>query len=140
MFALLVVAATFIFRRQRELPFGPYLSLATLSVILFWKQVWTNVEPIFGSGPLLILSATIMMISFAIVMRTVRLVFEFFGIAPDDDDPPNDWSSGDHLFHYSGETVDPHQGRWRNHEWPGSDASLGRSQLETWRHGPPGLK
>jgi len=138
MFALLVVAGTFIFRRQRELPFGPYLSLATLAVMLFWKQIWTNVEPIFGSGPLLIVSAIIMTIAFAIVMRLIRLLFEFLGISSGDDELPDDWNSGDHLFYYSGETVDPHRGRWRNHDWPGSDSSLGRSQLDTWRNGPPG--
>jgi leader peptidase (prepilin peptidase)/N-methyltransferase len=139
MFALLVVGLTFIFCRQRELPFGPYLSLATLVVILFWKQIWTSVEPIFGSGPLLILSALIMTVAFAIVMRLIRLVFEFLGISADDnDDTTGDWNSGDHLFYYGSESVDPHLGRWRNHNWPGTDSSHGWSQYDTWRNGPPG--
>jgi len=138
MFALLVVGLTFIVRRQRELPFGPYLSLASLVVILFWKQIWTSVEPIFGSGPLLILSAVIMTVAFAIIMRMIRLLFDFLGISSDDDDDfPGDWNSGDHLFYYSSESVDPHQGSWRNHDWPGSDSSHGWSQYDTWRNGPP---
>lgn len=140
MFALLVVAATFVFRRQRELPFGPYLSLASLTVILFWKQIWTTLEPIFGSGPLLLLSGLIMTISFAVVMRLIRRIFEFFGLGPPDDDEFDDWNSGDHLFYYSSESVDPHQGRWRNHDWPGGDTSRGWSQYDLWRKGPPGLR
>lgn len=135
MFALLVVAVTFVFRRQRELPFGPYLSLATLAVILFWKPIWTSVEPVFGSGPLLLVSAVVMAVSFAVVMRLIRRVFELLGIAPDEE-ILDDWNSGDHLFYYSSESVDPHQGRWRNHEWPGSDAAHGWSQFDTWRNGP----
>lgn len=138
MFALLVVAATFIFRRQRELPFGPYLSLATLTVILFWKQIWTSVEPIFGSGPLLMVSAVVMSVSFAIVMRLIRRIFELLGIAPDASECLEDWNSGDHLFYYSSESVDPHQGRWRTHEWPGTDAAHGWAQYDAWRHGPAG--
>jgi leader peptidase (prepilin peptidase) / N-methyltransferase len=138
-FALLVVGLTFIVRRQRELPFGPYLSLASLTVVIFWKQIWTSVEPIFGSGPLLLLSALIMAVAFAIIMRLIRLLFEFLGISSDDDDDhSDDWNSGDHLFYYSGEAVDPHKGRWRNHEWPGSDSSHGWSQYDTWRNGPSG--
>ena len=34
--ALLVVAALWVIRRDREIPYGPYLSIATLILILGW--------------------------------------------------------------------------------------------------------
>ena len=81
-----------------------------------------------------------MTVSFAVVMRLIRRLFEFLGISSDDACHLDEWNSGDHLFYYSGESVDPNQGKWRNHEWPGSDAAHGWSHYDTWRHGPPGGK
>ena len=50
--ALIVVAVMLIFRREREIPYGPYLSLATLIVIVGWRHIWPSAERAFRAGPL----------------------------------------------------------------------------------------
>lgn len=136
MFALVVVILSWIFRRERELPFGPYLSLAAVYVLLNWKSTWANFEQIFGSGPLLITVAVIISILFAITMRLMRIVLEALGIASyDEEDLYDDWTSADQLTHFMGETVDPNQGRWPESGWPGRDAGRGWSHYDNWRNG-----
>jgi len=39
-----------IFWRQREISFGPFLCLATLVSIVFWRPIWDFVEPWYVSG------------------------------------------------------------------------------------------
>lgn len=136
MIALAVVVLSWIFRRERELPFGPYLSLAALYVTLNWKSLWGNFEQIFGSGPLLFTVAVIISILFALTMRVMRVVFEAVGIsAYDEEDLYEDWTSADQLTHFMGETVDPNQGRWPEKSWPGRDAGRGWSHYDAWRNG-----
>ena len=136
MMALLVVALTFVFRRDRIIPFGPYLSLAALVTAVFWKEIWSRTEVIFGSGPLLFAVGLVMAVLFALVMRLVRITFEALGIATyGEDEWIEEWTSADHLFHFSGETVDPRHGRWRTDQWPGGDAGRGWSQYDSWRNG-----
>jgi len=136
MFALVVVILSWIFRRERELPFGPYLSLAGLYTVLNWKALWGNFEQIFGSGPLLITVAIIISLLFAITMRLMRIVLEALDIAAyDEEDLYEDWTSADQLTHFMGETVDPNQGRWPESRWPGRDSGRGWSQYDNWRHG-----
>ena len=136
MFALVVVILSWVSRRERELPFGPYLSLAAVYVLLNWKSTWSNFEQIFGSGPLLITVTIIISILFAITMRLMRIVLETLGIATyDEDDLYEDWTSADQLTHFMGETVDPDQGSWPDSGWPGRDAGRGWSQYDNWRNG-----
>lgn len=138
MMALTVVAATWLFRRQRELPFGPYLSLAALFTVVMWKPVWRQFEPVFGSGPMLLAAALVMVVAFAVIMRGFRLVMELTGLASYEDEwLEGEWTSADHLLHFSGETVDPEQGRWPHSDaaWPGQFSGTGWSQYRTWRNG-----
>ena len=136
MMALLVVGATWLFRRNRELPFGPYLSMAALYVILDWRSVWGQFEPIFGSGPLLICVGLVIGLLFVVTMRLIRLLFETIGFASYEEEVIEDlWTSADQLTHFMGETVDPNQGRWPQTDWPGSESGRGWSQYQTWKNG-----
>ncbi|HEV3024599.1 MAG TPA: A24 family peptidase [Pirellulales bacterium] len=38
------------FRGQREISFGPFLCLATLTTIVFWQPIWDNVEHLYYWG------------------------------------------------------------------------------------------
>jgi len=40
--------------RGKELPYGPFLCLATVFVVIAWRGVWDYVAPIFEFGPLFI--------------------------------------------------------------------------------------
>jgi len=134
--ALVVVIFTFLTRRQREIPFGPYLSIAALIVVLFWQQIWDATSQIFGSGPVLIITGLVMSVLFPITMRLFRIVLEALGFAKYDENY-GEWTSADQLFHYSGENVDADAGQWKEPNWPGRDSSRGRTQYDTWRNGPP---
>jgi leader peptidase (prepilin peptidase) / N-methyltransferase len=134
--ALAFVILTAFFRWRREMPYGPYLSIAALITVVFWKHVWTQTEAMFGSGPLLFVTAFVMAVLFAGTMRLVRIVAEALGITRYDDEYEEEWTSGDHLFHFEGETVDPDFGRWPQENWPGANSSRGWSQYDQWRNGP----
>ena len=134
--ALSFVILTACFRWRREMPYGPYLSIAAFLTIIFWQQIWAQTEAMFGSGPLLFVTAFIMAIMFGTIMRGVRIVAETLGWASYSDEPEEEWTSGDHLFHFEGETVDPNFGRWEQTNWPGSDSSRGWTQYDQWRNGP----
>lgn len=134
--ALVVVIFTFLTRREREIPFGPYLSIAALVVILFWKQIQDATAQIFGSGPILIATGLIMAVLFPVTMRAFRILLEALGMASYDEEVYEEWTSADHLFHFSGETVDPDHGRWKEESWAGRNSSRGWTQYDTWRNGP----
>lgn len=118
---------------QRVIPYGPYLSLAALGVVMFWKPVWIRTERIFGTGPLLFVIGAVMLVLFAGLTRSIYVIKRMLGFV--DQLEFGEWTSGDHLFHYSGETVDPRVGRWStSQEWPGADSGRGWTQNEVWRH------
>lgn len=136
--ALTVTVLTWVFKRNRELPFGPYLGLGALGAVIFWKPVWNSSEAIFGSGPILILTVMIMAVGFALIMRLMNVVMTSLGFGGDgpEEEWVGEWTSADHLFHFSGETVDPRQGNWPVADWPGNNAGRGWTQYDTWRNGP----
>ena len=134
--ALVVVVFTFLTRREREIPFGPYLSIAALLVVLFWKQISDATSQIFGSGPILIVMGVMLAVLFPITMRAFRIILEALGLASYDEETYEDWTSADHLIHFEGETVDPDHGRWKENAWPGRNSGRGWTQYDTWRNGP----
>lgn len=40
--------------RNREFPYGPFLCLATVGLVVAWKPVWTTMEPVFELGGFII--------------------------------------------------------------------------------------
>jgi prepilin signal peptidase PulO-like enzyme (type II secretory pathway) len=43
-----------IMRQRREFPYGPFLCLATVGLVVAWKPVWTTMEPVFELGGFII--------------------------------------------------------------------------------------
>jgi prepilin signal peptidase PulO-like enzyme (type II secretory pathway) len=39
-----------VFQGQREISFGPFLCLATLAMIVFWRPIWEHIEHLYYSG------------------------------------------------------------------------------------------
>lgn len=58
--ALVATAAMRTFQIGREIPYGPYLSLATLTVLLGWRWIWPIVGWYFSLGLLLIVIGSTM--------------------------------------------------------------------------------
>ncbi len=136
--ALAVVIASWFFRRNREIPYGPYLSLATLITIVGWNHVWPVAERVFSLGPMFFVLTIIMVVLFFVTLQLAQMVKRLFGIPLYPEDEIEEWTSADHLFHYAGEIVDQHQGRWRTNardEWSGTLSGRGTLQDETWRRG-----
>lgn len=117
---------------DREIPFGPFLSLGTLVTLLGWKWIWPRVEMYFSLGVLLPVAALFFAIGLFALLMLIRLIKGWFGWLPDDD-LFDEWTSADHLFHFSGETVDRQHGQWRRNVWPGESSGRGQSQWEQWR-------
>lgn len=132
--ALAVMLVTRVFAFNREIPFGPYLSLGTLVTLLSWKWIWPIVAFYFSLGPALILIGFAMTVMLIVLLRLIRLIKGLLGFGDFSDVPMFDeWTSADQLTHFDGENVDRQQGRWRTETWPGETTARGQSQWQQWQ-------
>ena len=118
---------------DREIPFGPFLSIGTLVTLLGWKWIWPRVEMYFSLGVMLPVVVAIFAVGLFVLLLLIRIIKGWFGWLPPDDGLYEEWTSADHLFHFSGELVDRQQGQWRRDSWPGESSGRGQSQWEQWR-------
>ena len=75
---LIVGVLRLILFRDREIPYGPFLCLATLFLIVRWQTIWDRTQGIFDLGwfvPLLMLGCLAMM---ALMLSTWRLILSVF--------------------------------------------------------------
>lgn len=136
--AMVVHVIGWLIWRERELPYGPYLSLATLIVVLDFKHVWAVAERVFSMGPLLLPVALLMAGFLFVTLFAVQGIKKLLGIPLYPPDYCEEWTSADQLAHFSGETVDIHQGQWRPNScdiWPGVNSGRGVAYNESWRRG-----
>ena len=132
--AIAVVVAGWLFRRDKEIPYGPYLSLAAVIVIVDWKQIWPFAERIFDLGPLIPVMGLFMAVSLFLCLHVLQLVKRMLGIPLyPDQEWTEEWTTADQLLHYAGEHVDHQQGQWRIEEWPGTTVGRGLAQEQRWR-------
>lgn len=134
----LVAALAQTSRRTDEIPYGPYLSLATLIALARFDRIWPYAERFFEWGPLLPLFALVTGLALAVSLQGVAFVRRLLGLTPQTSGWMEQWTAADQLAYFAGETVDDQQGRWRDgHRWPGTDAARGRAFEERWRSGAP---
>lgn len=131
--ALLVVAVTWLFFPQREIPYGPYLSIAALIVILGWRWLWVIFERIFELGPILPFFAVGMALGLYVLLQVTQFVKWCLGIELYPPEWNEEWTSADQLSYQAMEQVDPQQGRWRQSQWPGSPAGTGQLHAGNWK-------
>ncbi|RMG36439.1 MAG: prepilin peptidase [Planctomycetota bacterium] len=135
--ALLAVAASVLVRREREIPYGPYISLATLLLLLAFQEIWPVAERIFSMGVLLIPLAATMVVLLVLSLAATQLAKRMLGIplVPSDwDGWPEEPPTGGHLL----ESTAADTSRWRPAEldrWPGILAGRGELFSERWRRG-----
>lgn len=130
--ALAVAFVMLPFQRAREIPYGPYLSLAALLVLFAFRYVWPPFESgLFSLGPAIPLIPLVMAPALGGMLRVSRIVLRRFGI---DDALPTEgvWEAADQLAYQAMERVDEQQVTWRTSQWPGIPASRGQDDLE-WR-------
>jgi leader peptidase (prepilin peptidase)/N-methyltransferase len=75
---LFVGVTKWIFYRDRELPFGPYLCLGTAFVVVCWAEVWQAVSPYFAMGWLVPTVVAICLVAMGIMLAAWRLVLGIF--------------------------------------------------------------
>lgn len=133
--ALIVAAAVWLFRRHREIPYGPYLSAATIVVILFWSPIFRWLEPpLFALGPLLPVVGLVMLVALAGALRAWRMLLRRLGFAADEQPGwISEWTSADQLLYMAGERRDDRQGQWPRPEWPGRPAGGGLIHESFWK-------
>ncbi|RLS59171.1 MAG: prepilin peptidase [Planctomycetota bacterium] len=137
--ALLATTAqllTLSFKLDKEIPYGPYLSLGSLVVLLGWRPIWGQfAERVFSLGPLLLPVTFVMLITFPLLLFMMQGIKWLLGIPLYPPELPGEWSAADQSLFFSGENSDRHQGNWKPEtDWPGDSAGRGTSGLETWRN------
>lgn len=134
--ALLVVAVSIFFKQSREIPFGPYLSLGALLVLLGWPKIWPFMERICHLGPLLPILAIVMMVLLCVCLMTTQLVKWMLGIPLYyDEEWVEEWTPADQLTYQSGENVNETQGRWDLTRETHTRAGRGTQHYHQWKNG-----
>jgi leader peptidase (prepilin peptidase)/N-methyltransferase len=131
--ALVVVAAQRLWRSQSVIPYGPYLSLATLVVLLNWQTLWQRTAQYFLAGRALLVVGVVMMGSFAALLYLMQLGKRAVGIADAGDGSDRIWGAADQNQFFAGEHFDRHQGNWRRDNWRGASSGTGTLHYERWR-------
>ena len=118
-----------------EIPYGPYLSLAALLVILFWRSYFSQFENLFALGPLLLVMALVMVVLLAATLKVVRTIKQWLGFDDFTDGDQSEWRSGDQLAFYANKDCEAGSGAIKPAQWPGTAAGQGRQFVDRWRTG-----
>jgi leader peptidase (prepilin peptidase)/N-methyltransferase len=134
--AVASLAVTWFFSREREIPYGPYLSAAALALLCGFPWIWPQVELMaLALGPLLPAVALVMLPLLALLLALSQWVKRRLGIV-EEVEPQGDWLPGDQLAYLAAENTDDRQGQWRpHHEWSGRLTGRGLAQFDAWRNG-----
>jgi leader peptidase (prepilin peptidase)/N-methyltransferase len=136
--AVAVAVPMWFIRRDRELPYGPYLAGGTLILLLTARHTWPWFDVrLMAMGPLLIPMALFMMASLALMLVGWRTIQKALGFGPPDTEWVEEaqWLPGDQLAYLANQSFDDQQGQWRRPEWPGKPAARGQIHDRTWRYG-----
>lgn len=133
-FALMAVAVTSIFVRDRAIPYGPYLSLGTLFTVLFWQQVSPIGMRIFELGIVLVPVVLMMTILFTAILSVTYLIKRTLGWLPKEE-VSGVWRAADQHCFFASEKVHRHTCEWHKRSWEGSAAGRGTIHEERWRNG-----
>jgi leader peptidase (prepilin peptidase) / N-methyltransferase len=131
--ALVVVIVQRLWRSQSVIPYGPYLSLATLVVLLNWQSLWERTQQYFLAGRALLLVGLVMTVSFAAMLYLVQLGKRIAGVDVSDEGIDRVWTAADQNHFFAGERFERHQGNWRRNDWRGASSGAGTLHYEHWR-------
>lgn len=134
MLAITASIVNFVAHRDNEIPYGPFLSLATVLLLLSWPMSWPLAKRFFDMGPVLLLLGVLMIFLMAASLQLVQIVKRMFGFQLHDAGEDEAWSSADHLAYYNGERPDEQTGVWTTSQWPGSRAGRGLKPYNDWRN------
>lgn len=135
MLAITAAIVNFVAHRDNEIPYGPFLSAATVMLLLTWPYSWPLAKRFFDLGPVLLLLGVLMVFLMAASLQLVQIVKRLLGFGPPVDEEDGNWSSADHLTYYNSERPDEQTGAWQTPQWPGSRAGRGLKSYNDWRNG-----
>lgn len=133
--AIAVVAVQFLFHRERYIPYGPYLSLGSLIVMLAFQPVWRRAVGVFNLGILLPVILAVMLILFIANLLLLQAIKWLLGFELRPPEFAGEWTAADQNQYQAGERVECYAVRWRRDDWPGTAASRGCLHEERWRRG-----
>ena len=131
--AIMFMAVPLLLLRKDGFPFGPWLSLAAVVLMLFWAVLWPRFQPFFQLGPLLLPIATVLLLIMPAGWWMLHRAFCWMGFVSvaevkfsEDDGIP---------VIYPGERSDPTAGLWDRSMWSGVRSGQGVSAVYRWKHG-----
>lgn len=133
--AIAVAILNYVIHSDRYIPYGPFLSAATILLLLLWPTLWPYAKRFFDMGPLFLVLMLSMVVILAASLQLVELGKRLLGISDDSDIPEDgEWSSADHLSYYHRKLPNSEVGKWpRKSEWPGVNSGKGTLRLYRWK-------
>lgn len=138
-FAIAGLPFQLFFKRDRYIPYGPYLSLGAVAVLMAFDPLWSGtgtwrgLRSMFELGPLFLVFLAFMALMFVVTLFVVQGVKALIGIRDLEDDLPTEWTGADQAHYLAGERADHQFGLWRRPEWPGIPAGRGVLHETRWR-------
>jgi leader peptidase (prepilin peptidase)/N-methyltransferase len=135
--AVVIALPLWLIWRDHELPYGPYLSLGALLLLITGRWLWPWFDSrIFAMGPLLPPVAIFMAAMLGAMLVVWRGVKRALGFVPAETALyEEDWRPGDQLAYLAGECSDENQGQWPRCDWPGRLSGRGQGHGHAWRYG-----
>lgn len=127
---------TLSFKLDKEIPYGPYLSLGSLIVMLSWREVWEHfARRFFSLGPMLLPLVLMMFVMFPLLLFMMQGIKWLLGIPLHPPEPVGVWTAADQNQFVASENADRHQGRWpTTPDWPGDASGRGTTHVEQWKN------
>ena len=122
-------------RRSQEpglFPYGPWLSLAAIILLLQWKWIWPAARVFFDWGIGLFFIGFVMFALLGVLLLLMSRVRNLLGLAGPDG-PETCWTSADHLMYYGQERPDERTGQWPIAQWPGIRSGRGHLHYMAWK-------
>jgi len=81
-FALAFGVVQLVVHRDAEIPYGPFLCMATMLIVLSWRTVWEGVANVFALGWLIGAVMIGLLVVLAGLLMLIRVIRELFSSAP----------------------------------------------------------
>ena len=130
--ALVATAASLSLDFNREIPFGPYLSVGALIVVFFWSRWFSTFDTFFSRGPLLLIVFLLMGMMFVPLLVLMRFIKYRLGYR-DELDEFDEWTSSDQLLFYANKEEREIKTPMQPPIWPGISSGQGTSHTDRWR-------
>jgi prepilin signal peptidase PulO-like enzyme (type II secretory pathway) len=92
--AIVIGLAQLVLRRDDEIPYVPYLCLASAAVVVAWAPIWSWARELFAAGPLVPLVVVICLALLGVMLAIWRMIktvlFGFGDLEPDGDETDGD--------------------------------------------------